>query len=76
MENEVNTMLQDLSFGKLENEYQELMEKCEWYKYLCEKTNVYIECVVLAEFFQRRLDEGQRGAYIVCSIDEEVSALS
>ncbi len=30
-----------------EKDYQELMEKCEWYKYLCEKTNVYIECVVL-----------------------------
>ena len=30
-----------------EKDYQELMEKCEWYKYLCEKTNVFIECVVL-----------------------------
>ena len=30
-----------------EKDYQELMEKCEWYKYLCEKTNVFIECMVL-----------------------------
>ena len=30
-----------------EKDYQALMERCEWYKYLCEKTNVYIECVVL-----------------------------
>ena len=30
-----------------EKDYQALMEKCEWYKYLCETTNVFIECVVL-----------------------------
>ena len=32
-----------------QKDYQELMEKCEWYKYLCEKTNVFIECVVLGD---------------------------
>lgn len=32
-----------------QKEYQEMMEKCEWYKYLCEKTNVFIKCVVLGD---------------------------
>ncbi|MBO5891794.1 MAG: extracellular solute-binding protein [Oscillospiraceae bacterium] len=30
-----------------EKDYQAMMEKCEWYKYLCEQTNVFIEVVVL-----------------------------
>ena len=39
-----------------EKDYQELMEKCEWYKYLCEKTNVFIECVVLGSDATGRLN--------------------
>lgn len=36
--------------------YQELMEKCEWYKYLCEKTNVFIEVVVLGDDYKGTLN--------------------
>ena len=39
-----------------EKEFQVLMEKCEWYKYLCEKTNVFIECVVLGSDYVGRLN--------------------
>ena len=39
-----------------EKDYQTLMEKCEWYKYLCEKTNVYIECVVLGSDYASKLN--------------------
>ncbi len=39
-----------------EKDYQTLMEKCEWYKYLCEKTNVYIECVVLGSDYAAKLN--------------------
>ena len=39
-----------------EKDYQTLMEKCEWYKYLCEQTNVYIECVVLGSDYVGKLN--------------------
>ena len=39
-----------------EKEFQAMMEKCEWYKYLCEKTNVFIECVVLGSDYVGRLN--------------------
>lgn len=39
-----------------EKDYQTLMEKCEWYKYLVEKTNVKIECVVLGSEYASKLN--------------------
>ena len=32
-----------------QKEYQSLIERCEWYKYLNEKTNVTIKCIVLGD---------------------------
>ncbi|MBQ3147388.1 MAG: hypothetical protein IJB91_06640 [Oscillospiraceae bacterium] len=39
-----------------EKDYQTLMEKCEWYKYMVEKTNVHIECVVLGSDYASKLN--------------------
>ena len=39
-----------------QKEYQSLIERCEWYKYLNEKTNVTIKCIVLGEDHMETLE--------------------
>lgn len=39
-----------------QKEYQSLIERCEWYRYLCEKTNVFLECVVLGDDYMDTLN--------------------
>lgn len=39
-----------------QKEYQSLIERCEWYKYLCEKTNVRLQCVVLGDNYMDTLN--------------------
>ena len=38
-----------------QKEYQSLIERCEWYTYLCEKTNVFIKCIVLGDEYEETL---------------------
>ena len=37
-------------------DYQLLIQRCEWYQYLCEKTNVFIECVILGDDYMTTLE--------------------
>ena len=39
-----------------QKEYQSLIERCEWYKYLCEKTNVHLQLVVLGDDYMDTLN--------------------
>ena len=48
--NDIFPLEQPMTFtmaARGEKDYQTLVEKCEWYKYLCEKTNVYLEVITL-----------------------------
>lgn len=38
-----------------QKEYQSLIERCEWYTYLSEKTNVSIKCIVLGDDYEETL---------------------
>ena len=38
-----------------QKEYQSLIERCEWYTYLCEKTNVSIKCITLGDEYEETL---------------------
>ncbi|MBO5892325.1 MAG: hypothetical protein J6Q30_06385 [Oscillospiraceae bacterium] len=39
-----------------QKEYQSLIERCEWYKYLVEKTNVRLQCIVLGDDYMENLN--------------------
>ena len=39
-----------------QKEYQSLIERCEWYKYLCEKTNVRLQCIALGDDYMDNLN--------------------
>ena len=39
-----------------QKEYQSLIERCEWYRYLNEKTNVRLQCVVLGDDYMDNLN--------------------
>ncbi len=38
-----------------QKEYQSLIERCDWYTYLCEMTNVSIKCITLGDEYEETL---------------------
>lgn len=59
IDNEIFPLAKPVTFRvgvRGQKEYQSLIERCEWYKYLCEKTNVFITCVVLGDDYEDTLN--------------------
>ena len=57
--NDIFPLEQPMTFtmaARGEKDYQTLVEKCEWYKYLCEKTNVYLEVITLGTDYAAKLN--------------------
>ena len=59
VENELFPLAKPVTFRigvRGQKEYQSLIERCEWYKYLCEKTNVHLQLVVLGDDYMDTLN--------------------